>query len=221
MQKTGKMETDLSKQAFDIYDEDGERAMMSFIVDHRNAVYDGTDLWLQGAYHLRDGSFLSRTGAEWRRIGYETRPAALEQREYPKAPEQFRALVDWPNSYTIRQRAMEQIALTAQDAFLESPEGRGAMELDEEDAAGLLSQYEVMVAAPGVEAAVHEAISKHGEVERPEYEMNILEVYEDACTEDVEKAIPPEEREALTQAFTAKLAEKLREQAAEQPAGEK
>ena len=89
---------------------------------------------------------------------------------------------------------MDQIALSAQNAFLESPEGRGAMELDEEEAAGLLSQYEVMVIAPGIDAAVHEAIRKHGEVERPDHEMELLAGYEDACTEDVEKTIPPEER---------------------------
>ncbi len=198
MQKTEKLETDLSKQAFDIYDQDGEhammsfivdhrdtdqdgeRAMMSFIVDHRDTAHDGTDLWQSGVYHLSDGSYLVRNDGAWRGPARKTRPAALEQREYPKAPEQFRALVEWPNSYTIRQRAMEQIALSAQNAFLESPEGRGTMELDEEDAAGLLSQYEVMVIAPGIDAAVHEAIRKHGEVERPDHEMELLAGYEDA-----------------------------------------
>ena len=205
MTQTEKEQETLARRAFGVYDQDGERAMMSFITENRDERQDGTDRWERGIHQLKDGSQLLKIVRQWHCKGEQPRDAALEETEYPKTPMARAAVVPWPNSDTVRTRVMEEIAREAQEKFLGSPEGQKSEELAPEDIAELMDRYEIIVQAPGMDQAMALAMDEMGCEDQPEYVMETLEAYEESCARRTRLNLPQGEIDALELAIARKL----------------
>ena len=120
--------TILSNRAFEVYDEKGEPAMISFLVENRDRDTEYEDPYKMGIFPLADGSFIEIPLGEnsyHNPHSGETRPKALGDSQIPPFPMKSVVVLDWPNSETIRDRVIRKAAREAVDELREEYEKRG------------------------------------------------------------------------------------------------
>ena len=200
MTTTPPTEKDLSQRAFDIYDHEGEEAMLSFIVDnekmHRDAVQP------QPGYHsLSDGTAVEHLGgqtpslylAHWGRYNGQTRPAAISPSNQPR-PIDFQApLLERPNAKNIVNAIMDQVESIAREQVGLIHDG------------DLITTYDVINIVPGLQHALAAAINLENQKPRGHRLSDYLDAIVTNCTQDTISSLPDEQYQALIEKAKEKL----------------
>ena len=191
----------LAEHAFDIYDQEGEEAMLAFILKNEIPP-DNKDDMKSGFYELNDGTVIQHTGdqdLQYVTVHTETqahRPAAIPIDKQPGLLEREIPLLPRPNSgdiidtimATAESRAREEVGLIYDD--------------------NLLDLYQVVVLMPSLPAALRTAIG--AQTQRPMDRYNSISVDNliQHCTNDTLAAMPPSEYDKLVSAAKQKLEER-------------
>ena len=200
----------LAERAFEIFDRQGERPMLLFLIEHRNPDTDPDMPGMWGAFPLADGGGVEvlAAGVYTDEQSQETRPRTLDIRGFPPHPMRRRPMADWPNSDTIRARAVEHIAGQALDLLREErrengldPGDIGRPEPDEMES--LLAAGETLEAAPALEREIRRVIEEG--MPMPDEFLELLDAHQSHCAQAAAASLPEEQREALLQAALAKL----------------
>ena len=201
----------LSNRAFEVYDEKGEQAMLSFLVDNRDTDTEYQDPYKMGIFPLADGSFIetSPDKESYHNIhSWETRPKALPDSQIPPFPMKSVAVLDWPNSESIRYRAVQKAAQKAMDELREEYEKQG---LDPDSAPRVNDLYietlvdtaEALAAAPGLDQAIRKSMEEAHSVRD-----DVLQFFDELEAEHAQDALyglPEKQRHDLVQAAKEKI----------------
>jgi hypothetical protein len=201
----------LADRAFSVYDEKGEQAMISFLVDNRDTGTEYEDPYKMGIFPLSDGSLIEIPPEENTYLNphrWETRPKELGGSRIPPFPMRAAAVLDWPNSETIRYRAVQRAAQEAMDELREEYEKQG---LDPDSAPmvedlyidTLMDTAEALAAAPGLDQAIRKSM------EEPPYfrddVLEFLDALEAEHAQDALHGLPEGQRHDLVQAAKEKI----------------
>lgn len=194
----------LSMLALNVYNDQGEKAMLNFIINNRatldnNGKDPEKDPWKEdGEYLLKDNSAVHHlrsqghylfTGPTHEDLG-ETRPATLQLHEYPPYPPQNVPMMEWPNSDSVATKIAEQV----------SREARSQLGI-KENYENVLNDYERLILAPGLPKAIHQSFEEANTNHMAEDLDNI----ENECADAAAGYLPEHEYEALLQAAMDKL----------------
>ncbi len=203
--------TILSNRAFEIYDEKGEQAMLSFIVDNRDRDTEYEDPYRMGIFPLADGSVIETTLNQenyHNQHNWETRPKALGDSQIPPFPMKIVAVLGWPNSETIRDRAVQKAVQKAMDELKEEHQKRG---LDPDSAPRVNDLYietfvdtaEALAAAPGLDQAIRKSMEETHSVR--DDVLQFLDELESEYAQDALYTLPEKQRQDLIQAAKEKI----------------
>ena len=215
----------LAQRALQVYDQEGERAMLEFLAENRAEPPSGEKDYPRPAnkqetrfYLLADGTIVQHSprpanrqdgnlhifswaGKQDGRSVHETqtRPAALGPEEYSSlpaylySPRRVHAMLDWPNSESVR------------NAVTERAEEEARRRLGEE--AGyetLLDQQDSLAHTPGLDPALREVF---GEYDLPEHLLVQLDAEQQLLAGQAIERLPAGQFEQLVQAAARKLRE--------------
>ena len=191
----------LAEHAFDIYDQEGEEAMLAFILKNEIPP-DNKDDMESGFYELNDGTVIQHTGDQYLQyvtVHTETqaqRPAAIPIDKQPGLLEREIPLLPRPNSGDI----IDMIMATAES------QAREEVGLIYDD--NLLDLYQVVVLMPSLPAALRTAIGAQNQRPMDRYNSISVDNLIQHCTKDTLAAMPPSEYDKLVRAAKQKLEER-------------
>ena len=191
---------DLSQRAFDIYDHEGEEAMLSFIVD--NEKRDRTAVDPQPRYHaLSDGTAVEHLGdqttsvylAHWGRYNGQTRPASINPSSQPRTIDFQAPLLERPNAKNIVNAIMDQVESIAREQVGLIHDG------------DLITTYDVINVAPGLQHALTAAINLENQKPHGHRLSDYLDTIVTNCTQDTIASLPEDQYQALIEKAKERL----------------
>ncbi len=203
----------LADRAFQVYDQQGEREMINFLIDHRDPGTPRDMPETMGSYPLADGSGIEvYSDIYTNERTQQYRDVKLAPGEIPLYAMETAPMLAWPNSDTIRTGVLTAAVLEAQGRLQKERTRRGENQDHAEDPRGpdqLIPLSQALSLAPSLDGAVINALDIQEREGLPEYAREFLEDRQRHCAEYALKCLREPEREALVQAAM----EKLRQQA--------
>ena len=205
--------TPLAQRALQVYDRNGEKSMLEFLAENRAEPPSGEKDYRETRFYLLgDGTMVQHStddnlhifswaGKQGSRSVHETetRPVALGPEEYLSVPAYLYfprgvyAMLDWPNSESVR------------NAVTERAEEEARRRLGEEAGYGpLLNGHESIAVTPGLDLALREAF---GEYDIPEHLLVQLDAEQQVLAGQAIERLPTGQFEQLVQAAVRKLRE--------------
>ena len=187
------LEIDLAQTAFKIYDNAGEAAMLSFLIQNEILSEPGAHLPAGREYNLRDGSKIRHLGdqaahyqAVLRDKQKPTRPALIPASKQPGAIDLSTPILNYPTKTDI-VRALLAIAESEARAEL-------GLIADED----LLELYDAVTTLPDLENALHKAVELQKDRPIPGRRIDsYMDAVVETCASDAFQMLPEGQRDAL------------------------
>lgn len=191
---------DLTQKAFDIYDHDGEEAMLAFLIENEKQPQDENDLE-QGLYLLDDGTAVEHSGdshsvyiARYGRNRGQTRPATISINDQPGFINTRTPVLASPTSGDVIKQVLAQA-----ESFARQETG---LVFDDD----LLTVYDAVKRMPGLDRALRLAIEAENKREPAGRKMaDYLDHIVERCAEDAVRLLPRKEFSNLIAAAVHKL----------------
>ena len=178
----------MGREAFRIYDEQGEEAMLAYLIAHEKPGGQA-DEW---TYNLEDGSQVDINlgpGGYYALIGEDgepERPANVN--DIPPYFDRGTPMLPWPNSGSLMDALLELIAEATMAGYGMEPDDINWARLD---------LYQALTAAPGLPRAIRSAMTEVAESSPRERTLAMLGDMQSECVELALELLPEEEVEEL------------------------
>ena len=187
---TTKVIVTLAEQAFQVYDQNGEEAMLAFILENEQPPQD-PDNMEPGLYLLTDGTAVQHTGDRLPRYSTihtaipTTRPAKLSTEQQPGLLNQDTALIQRPNSGDLIREIMDQAESAARETVGLIYDGN------------LLNLYNVVTLMPSLAMAIRESAAAQNKGPFRRHSTVYLDQALKNWASDTLAAVPPHEFQRL------------------------
>ena len=192
----------LADQAFDVYDRDGEEAMLAFILQHEHQGLNGDNL-NPGRYILNDGTEIHWLGGNHpsyiaRQVTFpQHRLAAIPLDRQPEYIKRTTPILHTPNSGDIMKELIERAENQAREEL-------GLQEDPNEDT--VLDLYDLISSTPNLSQTLRAAIDDQNQRKLPGRNMEYyLDAVVSECVDNVLRSLPTRERQTLVDRAKDKL----------------
>ena len=191
-----------AEQAFDVYDRNGEEAMLAFILVHEDQSLNEDNL-NPGIYILNDGTEIHCLGGNHpsysaKHVNFpQNRPADIPLDAQPRYINRTKPILTVPNSGNIMTEMMERAEAQARDEL--------GME-DQKDDQTVLNLYDLIALTPHLDSALPAAIAEQTNKPLPGRKIyDYLDALVSDCTDTVIASLPPSEFQALVDQAKSKF----------------